>query len=72
METSLNKASQDFNSPRVQNVSELLHPSLAELESIIHRKAMEWARSIYRAILECLDDEIKKRRHKSLAIVRID
>ena len=60
METSVVKAVPDFN-PRLEN-----------LQHIIYQKAMEWAREMYRKVLEYLDDEIRKRRVKSLEIVRTD
>ena len=60
METSLDKDALDFNS------------SLENLEHIIYHKAMEWAREMYRKVLEYLDDEIRKRRVKSLEIIRTD
>jgi hypothetical protein len=60
LETSLIKAAPDFKS------------TLAELENILHRKAMEWARNMYREILSCLDEQIKERRGRDFAIVRLD
>ena len=60
MGTSLNNTAIDFNS------------SLADLERILYQEAMEWARDTYRRILECVDDQIKKARDKSLAIIRQD
>jgi len=60
LETSLDKDALDFNS------------TLTDLENIIYQKAMEWARDMYRKVLEYLDDEIRKRRVKSLEVVRTD
>lgn len=60
METSLVKAAPDFKS------------TLAELENILYRRAMEWARNMYRETLSRLDDEIRDRRGKGFAIVRLD
>jgi len=50
LETSLDKDALDFNS------------SLENLEHIIYQKAMEWARNTYRAVLDCIDEQIRKKR----------
>ena len=54
--STLNNTATDFNS------------SLAHLEYILYQKAMEWARDMYRCILEHVDDQIRKVRAKSFAI----
>ena len=53
METSLNKATEEFK---------LI---LSNLEQVLYQKALEWARNVYQAILKYLDDQIRKRREKS-------
>lgn len=60
METSLDKDASDFNT------------SLMDLENILHQKAMEWARDMYRAVLDCIDEQIRKKRGKQFSIVRKD
>lgn len=60
MEKSVVKAAPDFN------------PSLDNLEHIIYQKAMEWARNTYRAVLDCIDDQISKKRARQFSIVRKD
>ena len=60
MEISVVKAVPDFNS------------SLENLEHIIYQKAMEWARNTYRAVLDCIDEQIRKKRGEQFSIIRKD
>lgn len=60
MKKSVVKAAPDFNS------------SLENLEHIIYQKAMEWARNTYRAVLDCIDEQIMRKRAKQFKIVRKD
>lgn len=44
---------------------------LADLEDIILREAMDWARKTYKAIVEQIDDMLAKQRDRALTISRI-